>query len=115
MNPLRNAEQKMFCICVNVYKIYKGDDYDKISKVLSTLKNKKLNINNILIKKYKDLLENPNFEQNHYSKSSTGIYKIPRDIITLMKWVCYSDRSYYENINFYDLMGSILSCLNEIP
>ena len=30
------------------------------------------------------MLEKPNFEQNHYSKTSTGIYKIAHDIIRLM-------------------------------
>ena len=29
-NRLKHAEQKMFCICVDVYEIYEGDDYDKI-------------------------------------------------------------------------------------
>ena len=44
--------------------IYDGNDYDEIYKVLSTLKNKKLKINTILIEKYKNLLKNPDFEQN---------------------------------------------------
>ena len=52
------------------------------------------------------MLRNPNFEQNKYSLTSTGIYKIGHDSIRLMKWICYYDRSYYENINYYDLMGS---------
>ena len=30
----------MFRICVNVFKIYEGNDYDKINEVLSTLKYK---------------------------------------------------------------------------
>ena len=97
----------MFSICVDVYKIYEGDDFDKINEVLSTLKNKKLKRNNILTEKYKNMLENPDFEQNHYSITSTGIYKIGRDSIRLRKWICYFDRSYYENINYYDLMGSV--------
>ena len=41
MNRLKYAEQKRFCICIDVYKIYEGDDYDEIYKVLSTLKIKK--------------------------------------------------------------------------
>ena len=53
INRLKYAEQKISCICVDVYKIYEGDDYDKIYEVLSTLKNKKLKINNILIEKKK--------------------------------------------------------------
>ena len=48
---LKNAEQKMFCICIDVYKICEGNDYDKIYEVLSILKNEKLKINNILIEK----------------------------------------------------------------
>ena len=60
------------------------------------------------------MLLNPNFEQNHYSVTSTSNYKTGHDSIRLLKWICYYDRSYYEKLNFYDLMGSILSCLNEI-
>ena len=59
-----------------------------------------MKINNILIEKYIDMLKNPNFEQNKYSLTSTGIYKIGRNCIRLMKWDCYYDRSYYENINY---------------
>ena len=60
------------------------------------------------------MLLNPNFEQNRYSLTSTGIYKIGHDSIRLMKWICYYDRSYYANISYYDLMGSICNHLNEI-
>ena len=40
INRLKYAEVKIFCICIDVYKIYEGDDYDEIYKVLSILKNK---------------------------------------------------------------------------
>ena len=60
------------------------------------------------------MLENPSFEQNHYSTSSTVVYKIAHDSIRLMKWICFYDRSYYEDINYYDLMGSPCKYLNEI-
>ena len=107
INRLKYAEQKIFCICIDVYKNYEYDDYDEIYKVLSTLKNKKLKINNTLIEIYKDMLLNPNFEHNKFSLTAKGIYKIGHDSIRLMKWICYYDRSYYENINYYDLMSSI--------
>ena len=71
-------------------------------------------MNNILSEKYKDMLENPDFEQNHNSITSTGIYKIGHDSFRLMKWICYYDGSYFENINYFDLMGSVLKYLNEI-
>ena len=59
-----------------------------------------MKINNILIERYKDMLKNPNFEQNKYSRTSTGIYKIAHDSVWLMRWICYYDRSYFENINY---------------
>ena len=42
------------------------------------------------------MLENPDFEQNNFSITSTGIYKIGHDSIRLMKWICFYDRSYYD-------------------
>ena len=53
--------------------IYDGNDYDEIYKVLSTLKNKKLKINNILIENYRNMLEKSDFEQNYWSKAATGV------------------------------------------
>ena len=111
---LKYAEQKMFCTCRDLYMIYDGNDYDEILKILSTLKNKKTKINNTLIEIYKDMLENPDFEQNYWSRTAQGVYKIGHDSIRLMKWICYYDRSFYENVNYYDLMGSICNHLNEI-
>ena len=52
INRLKYAERKIFCICIDVYKIYEVNDYDGIYKVLSSLKNRKLKINNTLIDIY---------------------------------------------------------------
>ena len=60
------------------------------------------------------MLRNPNFEQNKFSITPTGIYTIGHDSIRLMKWICYYDKSYFEKINYYDLMGSVCNHLNEI-
>ena len=38
IDRLKYAEQKIFCICIDIYKIYEGDDSDKIYEVLSALK-----------------------------------------------------------------------------
>ena len=38
INRLKYAELKIFCICVDVYKIYEDNDYDRIYEVLSTIK-----------------------------------------------------------------------------
>ena len=34
INRLKYAEVKIFSICLDLYKIYEGDDYDEIYKVL---------------------------------------------------------------------------------
>ena len=86
VNRTKNAVQKIFCICVDVNKIYEGDNYDKLFEALSTLKNKDLKINKILIEKYRDILENPYFEQDHWSRTAEACYKIGHDSIRLMKW-----------------------------
>ena len=110
---MKYAEVKIFSICVDLHKIYEGDDYDETFKILSTLKNKKLKINFTLIEKYKDMIKNTDFEQDYWSRTASGIYKIGQDSIRLMKWICYYDRSHYENLNYYDLMGSVCKHLNE--
>ena len=40
------------------------------------------------------MLKIPDFEQNYWSRTATGIYKIGHDSIKLMKWICYYDRLY---------------------
>ena len=61
------------------------------------------------------MIKSSDFEQIYWSRTSTGIYKIGHDSIRLMKWISNYDRSFYENINYYDLMSSVCKFLNEIP
>ena len=96
---MKYAEVKIFTRCVDVYKFFEGDDFDKIYKVLSSLKHKKLTINDTLIEIYKNMFESPNFEQNLWLRTAEGIYKIGHVSNRLRKWICYYDRFYYENIN----------------
>ena len=60
------------------------------------------------------MLENPDFEQDVYSRTAEGLYKVGHDSIRLMKWLAFYDRSHYVNINFFDVMGSVLKYSNEI-
>ena len=60
------------------------------------------------------MLENPDFERDIFSRTALGIYKNGHDSIRLMKRLAHYDQSYYENINYYDLMGSVLKFLNEM-
>ena len=96
INRVKYTEQKNFLNCIDVYKKYECADYGKIYEVLSILKIDKTKINNILIEKYKNVLEDPNFEQDYWSRTAGGVYKIGYDSNGLMKWICYYDRSYYE-------------------
>ena len=115
ISRLKNAENKRFCICRDIYKIHEGNDFDQIYEVSSKLKKGKLKINNILIeKKNKYMLENPDFEQDTYSITALGFYKIGHDSVRLVKWLAFYSREYDRNLNFYDLMISVLKCLNEM-
>ena len=82
-------------------------------EILSTLKKTKRKINIISIEKYKNLFEKPDFEQDNYSRTATGIYKTGHDSIRLMKWLAYYDRSHYQIVGHYDFMESVLKKLNE--
>ena len=55
--------------------------------------------------------EKPDFEQEYWSKNAEGVYKIGYDSIRLMKWLIFYDRSDYDNMNYFDLMGSILKAV----
>ena len=57
------------------------------------------------------MLQNSDFEQDQWSRTAEAIYKIGHDSISLMKWLIYYDRSHYDNMNYFDLMGSICKYL----
>ena len=40
------------------------------------------------------MIENPNFEQDYWSRTAIGFYKIAHDSTKLVKWICCYDRSY---------------------
>ena len=54
----------------------------------------------------------PDFEQNYFSLTAKGIYRLGHDSIRLLIWIAYYDE-YFEIIDYFDLMGSILKHLNE--
>ena len=58
------------------------------------------------------MIENPDFEQNYYSKKAADIYETGYDSIRLMRWMAFYDRD-YENPIYFGLMASVLICLNE--
>ena len=68
---MRNTH--FFCICKDVYKIYEGDDFDKLYEVLSEKEDEKMKIGTILSEKYRNMNENPYFEQKFNLRTATGI------------------------------------------
>ena len=91
---MKYAEHKILCNCIDVSEISEGNEFDRRYEVLSTLKNKKIKMNNMLIEKYKDMLEKPDFEQDYWSKTAIGIYKITYDSVRSLKWLAYCDRNF---------------------
>ena len=57
------------------------------------------------------MLENIDLEQQFLSRTAEGIYKIGYDSIRLIKQLIYYDRSYYDNMNYFDIMGSFCKYL----
>ena len=48
------------------------------------------------------MLENPEFEEDIYSRTATGSYKVGHDSLRLFKRLIYHDQSYYDNMNHFD-------------
>ena len=57
--------------------------------------------------------KNEDFEQDYYSGTAKGNYKIGHTGVRLMKWVAPCDH-YHQKIKYSDLMASILKYLNGI-
>ena len=60
------------------------------------------------------MLEKSKFEHDYWSKTAISVFKIEHDSIRIMKWLAYYDRSFSENIIYFNLLGSVLKYLNEI-
>ena len=54
----------------------------------------------------------PDFEQNYCSKTANKSYRNGHISIRIMKWIAVCDKC-YENIKYYDLIGTVLTCPNE--
>ena len=72
------------------------------------MKKDKLKINKILTEKFEDMLENLDFEQDFWSRTAERICKKGHDSIRLKKWLLYYDRSYYDNLKYFDRMANIV-------
>ena len=76
----------------------------------TTSKDRKLNIKNQIVEKYRNMDEE--CEKNHYYKTAKGFYRKGLDSIRLIKWMAYYDKD-FENKIYSDLMTFVLSCLKK--
>ena len=60
---------------------------------------KKLKTNNISIENYEKMMKVPDFEQNYYSRTAIGNFRIGHVIIRIVTWLAYHDKN-YGNINY---------------
>ena len=92
------------------YRIHEDDDFNQSFIVLSSLRKKKLKFKNEFFEKYN--IMDADFERNHFSRTEKSIYLNGHRCIRLMNLMAYYQR-YCENINYFDLMTSVLFILNE--
>ena len=104
---LNYGKKKILTICVDIAQIYFGDDYNTMYEVLSGLKYRKLNVKSELFKYYKLMTEN--FYEDQCSKQAKYIYKVGYKAIALMVFLYQCQ--YYNNVNYHDLLGSVLYVL----
>ena len=64
-----------------------------------------------LVEKYK--IMDVDLEQNYFSLTAKSISGLGRDSIRIMKLLAIYDTC-YENLNYFDLLASVLSARNEI-
>ena len=107
---MKYAERRIISICIDVYKVYDGNDNEKLCVCLTRVKIRKLNIKSELVGKYKNM--DKDFEHN-YSGTAKGIYGIGHNSIRLMKGIAFRCK-YFGTINFFNLMASLLCALNEM-
>ena len=62
-------------------------------------------------KELKKIIEK--FEQNYYSRTAKGIYRIGHNGARFFNWMAYYEK-HYENNHYFVLMGNVLSALNEV-
>ena len=83
---------------MNVMQIYRESNLKLIATTLLILKGSKLNFNNTIFKKFRNMGFNIGAE--------IGIWKYGYEAIRVMKWLLV-DR-YYDNIKYFDLNYSII-------
>ena len=105
LGRLNYAKPKIISICMDVDSITKSLDYDLLAAALTFIKQKKLNIIDSILEKFYDIPEE--FETNDLVRKSEGIQKAGNYSLRMMKWLV--SNKYYENINYFDLIGTALT------
>ena len=78
------------------------------------MKNKKVGKENELIENYETVKKSHDFKEKNFSETTEGLFEYDQYSSRIMKRLCYADRPFYENLNYFVLMATSLTCLNEI-
>ena len=90
-------------ICVEVNSLVQTNDIDVLAAVPTYPKQKKINILEEILRKFDDM---PDDFQTNAFVASEGKHKAGDYAPRMMKWLISS--RYYENNNYYDLIGTAL-------
>ena len=86
-----------------VNSLVQTNDLDVLAAVLTFLKQKKINLLKDILRIFDDMPDD--FETNAFP-ASEGIHKAGDYVLRMMKWLISA--RYYENNNYYDLIGTAL-------
>ena len=105
---LKYANNKIISISMEIETLMRDDDekedLDRLATYLTLIKRKKLYVNETILRKFYEMSDD--FEVNPLSRGAIGIQKAGNYALRMMKWLV--SQSYYENINYYDLIATVL-------
>ena len=103
VNRLKHAQHKTFCNCIHISNFFEGDDLENMVVCLTSVKNRKLYIKNVLIGKKQKLLKKFWLRTSFLFKTTKSVHQIELNSARSLKWTgCYD--KYFEK-KIFDLLG----------
>ena len=103
-NRFKHAELKISVICMDVMQIYRESDLYLIAATLLLLKKSKLNFNDTIFEKYCNMLY---YSVEVANDDAKGVWAYGYEALRLVKWLLID--KYYDNINYFDLIYTIIN------
>ena len=111
INGLKNAAEELYVFVLMYLRYWNVMMMINCLNVYQDFWKRTANFKKELVENYKNV--DGDFEKNYNSRTAESIYRIEHDSKRLSKWLAYFD-IYYEDINYFDLLASALSALNEM-